>query len=298
MMKTALVTGGTGYIGNCLARRLADEHWNVHVLVRDSSKVENLDNNTNSLIFHQIGDNYSDLNALVSQTKPDVVFHLASLFLSQHKYEDIAPLIDSNIAFGAHLVNAMVESGVKNLINTGTSWQHYMNQAYNPVCLYAATKQAFEAMLRYYQEAKGLQVITLKLSDTYGPGDQRPKLMQLLLNQMNKKTPLDMSPGEQQIDLVYIDDVLDAFLLAANYLVSSTSEYTGDYAVSSCKPIKLKDLVTVFEAVSGQALEIRWGGRPYREREVMQTWDKGKLIPGWAPKVSLAEGVARLLNHK
>ncbi|HWR06360.1 NAD(P)-dependent oxidoreductase [Sporomusa sp.] len=298
MTRTALITGGTGYIGQCLARHLSAENWRVHVVVRVSSKEESIWSETNTPVIHRIGDKYSDLNAVVRQTKPNVVFHLASLFLSQHKSCDIAPLIDSNITFGTHLVEAMVENGVRLLVNTGTSWQHYLNQSYNPVCLYAATKQAFEAVIRYYQEAKDLQVITLKLFDTYGPGDRRPKLMQLLLKQMKQKSPLDMSPGEQRIDMVYIDDVVAAFRLAAEYLIAGSVAFSGEYAVSSGQPIKLKDLVAVFEAISGHALKIQWGGRPYREREVMRTWDIGKTLPGWQPQIPLAEGISRLIKFE
>ena len=68
----------------------------------------------------------------------------------------------------------MKEVGVKILVNTGTSWQHYENKDYSPVNLYAATKQSFEAILQYYVEVASLKAITLKLFETYGLDDPRP----------------------------------------------------------------------------------------------------------------------------
>ena len=69
--------------------------------------------------------------------------------------------MSSNITFGTQLVEAMVANGCYQFVNTGTSWQHYENDEYNPVNLYAATKQAFEDILRYYVETSALRVITL-----------------------------------------------------------------------------------------------------------------------------------------
>ena len=141
---------------------------------------------------------------IVNEANPEIVFHLASLFLAQHTLEDIERLVQSNLLFGVQIAEAITLQGVTKLINTGTSWQHYENEDYNPVCLYAATKQAFEDMLKFYVEASKLKVITLKLFDTYGPDDSRPKLFTLLRKVAQEQTELAMSPGEQLIDLVYM----------------------------------------------------------------------------------------------
>ena len=167
----------------------------------------------------------------------------------------------------------MTLQGVTKLINTGTSWQHYENEDYNPVCLYAATKQAFEDMLKFYVEASELKVITLKLFDTYGPDDPRPKLFTLLRRVAEEQTELAMSPGEQLIDLVYIDDVIEGYLLAARRLMDNSVSGMEDYAISSGKQISLKELVAIYGRTIGKQLPIKWGGRSYRTREVMVSWN-------------------------
>ena len=188
----------------------------------------------------------------------------------------------------------MAVNGLQRLVNTGTSWQHYENKEYSPVCLYAATKQAFKAILQYYTETSSLKAITLKLFDTYGPDDPRQKLFTMLRKIARDQTPLAMSPGEQMIDLVYIDDVLDAFIIAADLLEHASVPEHGEYAVSSGAVIKLKDLVALYSRIIDRPLPITWSGRPYRPREVMTPWSGGSPLPGWRPKIKLEEGIMRM----
>jgi nucleoside-diphosphate-sugar epimerase len=162
------------------------------------------------------------------------------------------------------------------------------------VSLYAATKQAFEALLDFYIDAHGFRAITLKLFDTYGPRDPRPKLLSLLATAAATGVALDLSAGEQLIDLVYIDDVVEAFVLAGQRLLSGASGASETYAVSSGSPVPLRQLVAQYAAVTGAQLNLRWGARPYRAREVMVPWNTGAALPGWAPTVSLEEGFRRV----
>lgn len=106
---------------------------------------------------------------------------------------------------------------------------------------------------------------------------------------------LAMSPGEQLIDLVHIDDVVEAYLCAIGTLDNMSSGHQV-YAVSSGKPLPLRELVAVYEKAAGVKLPIEWGKRSYRPREVMVPWNRGATLPGWQPKVSLAEGIQRTLE--
>lgn len=289
--KTALVTGATGYVGSRLARHLAVQGWDVHVVVRPDSSLALLEAVRSSLTVHSHDGSTGDLVSIVSEIRPAVVFHLASLFLAQHRPEDVEPLVRSNVLLGTQLAEAMAANGVHRLVNTGTSWQHYNSADYDPVCLYAATKQAFEAVLRYYIATTPLAVVTLKLFDTYGPEDLRPKLFTLLRKAAGKMQPLAMSPGEQLIDLVYIDDVVHAFMLAAERLIAGSAGRDEEYAVSSRSPVSLKQLVETYCRVTGRDIRVQWGGRPYRPREVMVPWNTGCTLPGWTPAISLEQGI-------
>ena len=223
-----------------------------------------------------------------------MVFHLASLFLSQHATTDISRLIRSNIEFPSQLAEAMSANHVGYLVNTGTAWQHYDDQDFCPVNLYAATKQAFADIVRYYVEAGAFQAVHLELFDTFGPADARPKLFSMLRKAALSGEPLPMSGGEQWIDLVYIDDVIKAFLAAALRIMEPGHGVNETFAVSSNSPLPLRQLVELWQKVTGKKINVQWGARPYRPREVMRPWSAGLLLPGWRASVTLEDGIRQM----
>lgn len=288
----AFITGATGFVGSHLTRRLVTDGWSVHILVRPSSDRKLLQDLEGRFQTHIHFGNTEQLCALMSDVRPNVVFHLASLFVVHHHPEDILPLFESNLVFPSQLLEAMAKNGVTRLINTGTSWQHYNNKNdNNPVCLYAATKQAVEAIMEYYIQACGIKAITLKLFDTYGSDDPRPKLLSLFKKAAETGEPLGMSAGEQLIDLVHIDDVIEAYVIAAQRLLDKAVSQHERYAVSSGNPLSLKELVKLYAEVTKQVVAVNWGARPYRYREVMVPWNKGRSVPGWVPRTSLVDGI-------
>lgn len=292
MPRNALVTGATGFIGSNLARRLAADGWKVHAVVRKGSERGILKGA--KVKFHEFDGKTASMLAIVEAARPDVAFHIASLFLAAHAPGDVSDLVRSNVEFGAQLLEGLRAAGVRNLVNTGTAWQHFENNDYSPVNLYAATKQAFEAVLRYYVEAHDLRAVTLKIYDSYGPGDPRKKLFWALREAAAGKLELKMSPGDQLIDLVHVDDIVAAFLAAAERLLDDKVQEHRVYAVTTGKPRKLKDVVALYEKVTGTDVNAVWGGREYRAREVMVPWNRGEILPGWTPKIALEEGLKTL----
>jgi nucleoside-diphosphate-sugar epimerase len=292
---TILLTGSSGFIGGHLVKRLASDSVNVHVIVRANSNTEPLTQLIGAERMHVHDGTTSQLFSILASVKPSAVFHLASLFLAQHTPADISRLVASNIEFPLQLLEAMVAADVRLLINTGTAWQHFENADYNPVNLYAATKQAFVDLARFRIEMKAIQMLHLELFDTFGPGDTRPKLFTALRSASEAHRALDMSRGEQLIDLVYVDDVIDAFMMAAAHLFNGESPSLMEtFAVSSGRPLPLRDIVETWRRVTGRPLEVNWGARPYRPREVMVPWNRGLPVPGWRPGVSLEDGIRRM----
>ena len=177
------------------------------------------------------------------------------------------------------------------MINTGTSWQHYEDRDYNPICLYSATKQAFQDILKYYTEATELRVLTLKLFHTYGPNDRRNKLFCQLRNAIKENTILNMTPGEQLIDIVYIDDVIKAYKIASDRLEEKKGLKMEEFIVSSGKHISLKKLVRTYYGIMNEDEKINWGGNKYRPREEMKPYTNGAILPKWKPQVMLEQGI-------
>jgi nucleoside-diphosphate-sugar epimerase len=292
----ALITGVTGYIGSNLALRLLDLGWEVHAIVRGCSISSLIEGDRENIKFHIDDGAIDSMMKIMSAVQPTVVFHLASLFLSSHSSNDIKNLLNSNIEFGLRLIESMDKSNIRNIVNTGTSWQNYDGEAYSPTNLYAATKEAFDCLLKYYQLVRGINAITLKLFDSYGPGDKRGKLVSMLLKAAKDGNKISMSPGYQEIDLVYIDDIVDCYILAAIRLMNKSVHEHEVYGVSSNNPITLRDLVEKVSIITKSQILIDWGGRPYREREVMRTWKNSKKMPNWSPKVELDQGILMCMS--
>jgi len=267
--------------------------WQISVVIQKGLSAEPLGDDARRVQLFDLDGTTEQLKGIVAEAKPDVVFHLASLFLASHTSEQIVPLIESNVLFGTQLLEAMTANGVSRIINVGTFWQHFESRDFDPVNLYAATKQAFESVLAYYVNARNVRALTLKLYDTYGVGDPRKKLIAILGEAAASKSELAMSPGEQLLSLVYVDDVVEAFVVAANRLLKGAACPNESFAVRANELISVKDFVALYSRVSGREIPVKFGGRPYREREVMVPWLLPTL-PGWTPKVTLEEGIKRV----
>lgn len=291
-----LLTGATGFIGSKLVKRLASLGCEVAILVRKSSSLALLENSVDSIEIYESNGSTESVLSAVGAAQPDVVVHLASQFIAEHQSDDIESLVASNLLFSTQIVEAIKVNEVKYFVNTGTSWEHFNNSEYDPVCLYAATKHAFESVLQYYIQSSNLRAITLKLFDTYGPGDPRPKLIPLLQKLTFSNERVAMSAGMQKIDLVHVDDVTSAFLTAIERVQSLEPHRSEIYSVSSLNPLSLRELVQLYSEACGVNLNIAWGAREYRAREVMTPWENGQNIPGWAPKVGLLQGLRRLTD--
>lgn len=284
-----LVTGATGFIGRNLVEKLLTSGYNVFCTL--------LENEINP--FKGVGSVVVDLKNLknfvsfLRLNKIEGVVHLASFVQSgEHVVDDVEKLIHANILFSTVVLDASVCSEVKWFINTGTYWQNYGGADYSPVNLYAATKQAFQSIAQYYIDTKKIQFYTIKLYDTYGPADTRVKIFNLWDKISRTGQVLDMSPGEQFIDISHVDDVVSAYLTLILVLEKNSSELGNGavFAVSAVMRYTLKELAEEYQRITNKKIKVNWGGRAYKDREVMDPW-RGKMVPGWRPTKSLSEGL-------
>jgi len=290
-----LVTGATGFIGQNLIRELLKKEYKLYVIVRENSDTSRLDKDVNIFKYNEKMDT---LMTFFESERFNGVIHLASLFLASHNVNDVSNLISSNIKFGTQLLEASKHTDVKWFLNTGTFWQNYENEDYNPVNLYASTKEAFQSIAKYYTQTSSLIFTTIKLNDTFGPNDTRNKVFNLW-NKISKSGELlEMSGGEQIIDISYIDDVINAYSVMINNLTKNDSlKYKNKtFVISNNEKMSLKNLSKVFEKVTNQALNIHWGGREYRYREVMKPYSYGEHIPNWKQKYTLEEAIKNTIK--
>lgn len=283
--KVALITGATGFVGSHLTRSLVRDGWHVVALVRASSDVS-LPRDVEIVVMPGSA---RDLAKDLRNLAPDVVWHLATCFRGTHRTEDIEDLVSANILLGTQLAEVLAGDPPPVLVNSSTAWQRDEQGAYRPAALYAATKQAMEDILFYYADRGSIRVADVKLFDTYGPDDGRGKLLSQLHRASVTGEELAMSPGEQLIDLLFIDDVVGALRAAAE----AASAPWQSWSSSSGCPRPLREVVALFESVTRRVVPIRWGALPYRGREMFAPWHAGEPVPGWMPRTTLEEGIRK-----
>lgn len=110
-------------------------------------------------------------------------------------------------------------------------------------------------------------------------------------------TYLDITPGEQIVDMVHIDDIISAFLIAENLILEKKQSTFERYAVSSSERMTLHKLIKLIKIELDVPIRVNLGGRPYRGNEVMVPW-VGQTLPKWETKVSLAIGLKEFFKTK
>lgn len=291
-MKKVLITGITGYIGSQLARALLADSG-VYGLARQPLNETYLDPEFREklTLLDYDGSGESVLTALET-SQPDIVYHLAACYTPAHDIKTIPRLLESNLTFGTYLLEAMHAVRCRRLVYATTVTTRYTGAEYQPLTLYAATKQAFSDLVEYYAEAGSLKAAALALSDTYGPNDRRPKVLNLIRQSILESKPLDLTSGSQQYDAVYIDDVICGLRQAAAALENALAAHQF-YQLSGAEPRTLRDTVELLLQVNNLTFHANWGSRPEPGCMVKSPIHIYPAPPGWEPQISLAEGLRR-----
>ena len=138
-----------------------------------------------------------------------------------------------------------------------------------------------------------MRCISLVLSDTYGPNDVRKKFLNLVLEVLkSENNEFKMSPGEQEICYIYIDDVITAYIEAIKLISKLEEKDLKTYSVFGNEILTLNSLVELLEGLYNKKLKIEKGFYSYRLREIMKfNYSSIERLPNWSPKVSLKDGV-------
>lgn len=207
------VTGATGFIGRALSERLVRDGIELRVLARDPGRADGL---AAEVVQGSITD-AAAVDRLVAGA--DTVFHVAGSFrepdMSEEGYREV------NVAAVRHVIEAARRHGARRVVHTSTVGIHGSvgagppaaeDSPIRPVGLYEETKAEGDA-LALAEGAKGSpEVVVVRPTPVYGPGDTRlVKLFRLAA----RERPLMLGDGRPHYHMIYIDDLVDAFLLAA-----------------------------------------------------------------------------------
>lgn len=281
-----LITGGTGYVGSRLAKACETQGDEVHILSRTPSAAD--------ARVHGYDGSMASVQAAFDRAKPTNVFHLAAVARASHSAADLDSILQAGTTLAAQLCEACATSGAK-LILAGSYWQYAADGSARPNSLYAVCKQAACEMASWYARARSLGVVELVLFDVYGPDDPRPKLLPALIARLGSSDDLPLTPGDQPLDLVHVDDVVRAFLQAVDAPDVFLPGHAAKYAVRGGDPRTLKEIVGVLEDVAGRRVACRWGGVPYPPHQIFELPLSLPSLPGFAPLVDLRSGLRSML---
>lgn len=238
--------------------------------------------------------------ALLATTTPEAVICAGASQNGRDDPDSLMELTLSNVALPATVASLLRDHAPDCcLVTYGTAWQIGETGGPEPFNAYAASKNAGDAFLDHFALA-GVRSATLRLYETYGPGDRRSKVVNLLADAVARRTDLPMSPGGQVIDLVHVRDVLTATDAALALLRDDRPARHRVFAVRTGAPVTILEVVDAMLRVAGleKADFIRPGVYPYRPRERFALFPDTPVPPGWAPRVTLEEGLRELLDER
>lgn len=302
--KRILITGACGFVGRNLVDFLIKQgHHQVYAISRRPT-IDRLDSQVVA-ISADIR-NEDEVNDVILQVKPSIIFHLAADINPSRDIDDLKNMINTNIVGTVNLLSSIVRHKVELdcFINTGTCEEYgYNPQPYmeemvtSPVSIYSGTKAATDVLVTMFYNLYQIPVVTVRPSLVYGPGQSGrffiPQLVEkLLLNQ-----ELDMTFGEQTRDYIYIDDVIEGLVE-----ISKSNKLRGE-VVNLCfgESVSLREVVELTESIANSNIKVNLGAIPYRQGEIMTfaaSNNKLKLNTNWTPKVSLIEGLTKLVAIK
>lgn len=294
-----LITGATGFIGQRIVQRIVETAKDIRILTinRDAGKAEKL------LPYQECRHiSVEKMQDEIIAFQPDICLHLATLSTSRNDSEIIAPIIESNITFGVRLLDILKGSdSLRLFVNTG-SFAEYRNgvkTGFKDAYLYTATKSAFRHFVDYYADLIGYKYITAVPYSVYGGNDTAKKLMDYMIESINAEKPVKMSPGEQVLDFVHVDDIVEFFISVTDNLDKIKDIPQGEtFHLGTGTGTQVRQLASIISKSVGKPLNIEWGGLDYRPLDVMYAvapTSNNEYI-GWKAKISLQQGIDELIK--
>ena len=301
-MKRALITGGTGFVGANLARRLLRDGHEVHLLVRPGFHSWRIDSIKPDLHLHNASITDADaVTRAVRAARPEWVFHLAA-YGAYPTQQDQQRMFDTNVLGTTRLLDACLGAGpdvtVEAFIHAGSSSEygrrsepHRETDDPHPESDYASTKlTATEACCRKAAET-GAAITTLRLYSIYGPYEEASRLIPRLIveGRLGRWPPL-ASP-ETARDFVHVDDSVDAFLLAAR---ADSLEPGAIFNVGTGVQTTLADAVAATRDLFGIKPEPQWATMPDRSWDTANWVADNRLIRdalNWHPRLTFPAGL-------
>jgi len=303
-----LVTGGAGFIGSNIVKKLLEKGDTVRVIDNLSTgRKENIEEFLDNPNFEFIEGDLTDLDVCKKVVKDiDFVLHEAAVPSVPRSIEDPIKSNNSNVTATLNLLVAARDEGVKKLVYAASSSVYGDNPELpkredfpaRPISPYALTKYAGERYCQIFWNIYGLPTICLRYFNVFGP-KQNPKsqyaavIPNFISAFLNDKSPIIYGTGEQSRDFTFVENVVEANILAAN-----CQEGNGEVMNIACGgETSLNQLVGYLKEITGKDIKVDY--QKERQGDVLHSRadiSKAKKIIGYSPKVQFKEGLLKTFD--
>jgi len=300
--KTALVTGGAGFIGSHIVDALIRRRIKVYV-VDDLSTGTKKNVNPNAH-FTKMSILNPQFPKYLRRIKPDIVFHLAAQVNLRCSVEDPPGDARINVMGSLTIAHECGKLGVKKVVYTSTGGPMYPEGAripYSektppaPISPYGISKRSAEMYFNYAYHVHGMPYVALRYANVYGPRQNakgEAGVISIFAEQMLKGAPTMITgTGKQTRDFVYVDDVVRANMAAMNRSV------VGEFNIGTAKQTSINTIFRKMKKIIGYQLPERHV--PSCPGEVMRSalsYKKAQKFLGWEPKVKLEDGLKKTIK--
>lgn len=302
-----LVTGGAGFIGSHLVETILDHGQKVRVIDNFSTgKVENISSNLDRIELMK-GDLADPDIARRSVEGVAYVFHQAALGSVPRSVADPLTTHRSNINGTLNLLMAARDAGVKRVVVAGSSSVYGANPALPkhedlyiaPLSPYAVTKAAQELYARAFHSSYGLETVTLRYFNVYGPKQDPHSMYAAVIPRfisalMNDKTPIIYGDGEQTRDFTFVADVVEANLLAMD-----AEGVAGEvFNIAAGGQTSINKLLAEIRGIMGVKIPpIHEQPRAGEVRHSRADNSRAKKILKWQPRTTLRDGLDQTVKY-
>jgi nucleoside-diphosphate-sugar epimerase len=297
-MKRAVVTGATGFVGACLARRLLRDGHEVHLLLRPAHQRWRIADVEGDLRLHivDVNDRAAVLRTL-RELRPEWVFNLMAhgAYSSQTDPDEI---VRTNLLGTIHLLDAAQASGAEAFVQAGSSseygFQDHAPREDEPVApnsLYAVSKVAATHYGQMIARQRDFQVVTLRLYSVYGPFEEPTRLIPTLIRHgLAGKLPPLVAPDTAR-DFIYVEDVEEACVRAAQL---GGQKRGAVYNVGTGRQTTIRQAVEALRRALPIADEPVWGTMGGRSWDTNVWVADGRALHdqlGFTPRWSFEDGL-------
>jgi len=305
-MRTAIVTGGAGFIGSHLVARLLSGGWKVTVL--DNLSTGSRENIPAGADFILLDVSERSFISRLDGLSCDAVFHLAAQSSGEVSFDDPAYDLNTNCMSTLLLLDWCLKKKVRRFLYT-SSMSVYGDQEAQPVAenaapapksFYGAGKLASESYVNIYSRM-GVDTTSLRLFNVYGPGQNMSNMRQGMVSiymayLLEKKELHVKGPPDRYRDIVYIDDVVDAYMLC----IDRKETFGNTYNIGTGKKTTVGELVRLELDAFGydqKTYPVNYSGStPGDTLGIYADIGSFSRDTGWKPKVSLEEGVRTMVR--